>query len=221
MTLGEVIKKYRTDHDMSMDDFASKSGISKAYISILEKNRHPKTGKEIAPSIDSIRKAADGMGIDFNSLFNMLDGDVSLSPVDDLIASYPNIHPVANRRLPMLGSVACGEPVFMSEEYEFQVDTTDEIKADFVLKCKGDSMIGARIYDGDIVFVRKQETVENGEIAVVAVEDEATLKRFYKYNDLIVLRAENPAYKDMVFTPADHKQIRILGKAVWFQGRLV
>lgn len=221
MTLGEVIKKYRTDHDMSMDDFASKSGISKAYISILEKNRHPKTGKEIAPSIDSIRKAADGMGIDFNSLFNTLDGDVSLSPVDDLIASYPNIHLVATRRLPMLGSVPCGEPVFMSEEYEFQVDTTDEIKADFALKCKGDSMIGARIYDGDIVFVRKQETVENGEIAVVAIEDEATLKRFYKYNDLIVLRAENPAYKDMVFSPSDHKQIRILGKAVWFQGGLV
>ena len=109
----------------------------------------------------------------------------------------------------------------MSEEYEFQVDTTDEIKSDFALKCKGDSMIGARIYDGDIVFVRKQETVENGEIAVVAIEDEATLKRFYKYNDLIVLRAENPAYKDMVFSPSDHKQIRILGKAVWFQGRLV
>ena len=161
------------------------------------------------------------MGIDFNSLFNMLDGDVSLSPVDDLIASYPNIHPVTTRKLPMLGSVPCGEPVFMSEEYEFQVDTTDEIKADFALKCKGDSMIGARIYDGDIVFVRKQETVENGEIAVVAIEDEATLKRFYKYNDLIVLRAENPVYKDMVFSPSDHKQIRILGKAVWFQGGLV
>lgn len=214
MTLGEVIKKYRTDHDMSMDDFASKSGISKAYISILEKNRHPKTGKEIAPSIDSIRKAADGMGIDFNSLFNMLDGDVSLSPVDDLIASYPNIHPVATRRLPMLGSVACGEPVFMSEDYEFQVDATEDIKADFCLRAKGDSMKNINVNDGDLIFVRKQDTVENGEIAVVAIDDEATLKRFYRYADMIVLRAENPAYKDMVYTAADHKKIRILGKAV-------
>ena len=79
-------------------------------------------------------------------------------------------------------------------------------------------MIGARINDGDLVFVRQQPEVENGEIAVVAIDDEATLKRFYKYSDdLIVLRAENPEYKDMVYTPEDHKDIRVLGKAVAFQ----
>ena len=217
MTLGELIKKYRIEHEISMDDFAQKSGISKAYVSLLEKNKHPKTGKPIAPSIDSIKKAAIGMGMDFNILFSMIDGNVDLSPDAELFASYSNIHPVGTQRFPVLGSVACGEPVYMAEERELYVDATVAVHADFVLIAKGDSMINARIHDGDIVFVHKQETVENGEIAVVAIDDEATLKRFYRYADTIVLRAENPAYKEMEFGPEDHKDVRILGKAVAFQ----
>lgn len=83
MTLGEIIKEYRKEHDMSMDAFASRSGISKAYISLLERNRHPKTGKPIAPSIEIIKSAADGMRMDFNELFAMIDGDVTLVPDAD------------------------------------------------------------------------------------------------------------------------------------------
>lgn len=220
MTLGEIIKSYRIEHNMSMDDFSQKSGISKAYISLLEKNEHPKTKRPIAPSVDSIRKAAAGMGMDFNALFAMIDGNVDLSPLSELTASFPNIHPVSLQRLPVLGSVACGEPSFMDEEHEFYVDAGSTLHADFVLIAKGDSMINARIHDGDIVFVRKQDIVENGEIAVVAIDDEATLKRFYRYADTIVLRAENISYKDMVYTPKDHKDVRILGKAVAFQSNL-
>jgi repressor LexA len=131
---------------------------------------------------------------------------------------YNNIHPIGIIRLPILGEVACGEPIFMAEEKELYVDTTTALRADFALIAKGDSMIGARIFDGDIVFVRKQNAVENGEIAVVAINDEATLKRFYKYgNDLIVLRAENPEYKDMEFRPEGGDTIRVLGKAIAFQ----
>lgn len=79
MTLGDIIKDYRKSHSISMDSFAEKSGISKAYISLLEKNKHPKTGKPIAPSIQCIRQAAEGMGMDFNVLFGMIDGNVSLT----------------------------------------------------------------------------------------------------------------------------------------------
>lgn len=136
---------------------------------------------------------------------------------DKSIPSYPNIHPVTTRRFPVLGSVSCGEPKFMDEEIDVSVDASEDIKADFVLRAKGDSMIGARINDGDLVFVRKQDTVENGEIAVVAIDDEATLKRFYKYGELIVLRAENPAYKDQEYTADQAREIRVLGKAVSFQ----
>lgn len=79
MTLGEFIKNYRDEHSISMDKFSDMSGISKSYISLLEKNKHPKTGKPIAPSIKCIHQVADCCSIDFNSLFSLLDGDVSLS----------------------------------------------------------------------------------------------------------------------------------------------
>lgn len=221
MTLGDVIKKYREEHSMSMEAFATKSGLSKAYISILEKNQHPTTGKPIVPSVKSMQSAANGMNMDVNDLFNIVDGYVTLSQSTD-IPDYPNVHQIGKKRLPVLGSVACGEPIYMAEEKEVYVDSTTEINADFVLIAKGDSMTGARINDGDIVFVHQQPEVENGEIAVVAIDDEATLKRFYKYSDdLIVLRAENPEYKDMVYTPEDHKEIRILGKAVAFQSDVI
>lgn len=78
MTLGDIIKDYRKSHSMSMDLFAEKSGISKAYISLLEKNRHPKTGKPIAPSIQCIKQAANGMNMDFITLFGMIDGNMPL-----------------------------------------------------------------------------------------------------------------------------------------------
>lgn len=216
MTLGDIIKKYREEHDMSMDAFATKSGLSKAYISILEKNQHPKTGKPVIPSVTSMQSAANGMNMDVNDLFSLVDGYVTLSQAPD-IPDYPNIHPIGIQRYPVLGSVACGKPVYMAEERELYVDSTVAVHADFVLIAKGDSMTGARINDGDIVFIRQQPEVENGEIAVVAIDDEATLKRFYKYSDLIVLRAENPEYKDIELRPEDHKEIHVLGKAVAFQ----
>jgi repressor LexA len=78
-------------------------------------------------------------------------------------------------------------------------------------------MTGARIYDGDLVFIRFQPTVENGEIAAVAIDDEATLKRVYRYGDMIMLKPENPAYKEKVFSGEEMNKVRILGKAVAFQ----
>lgn len=99
MTLGDVIKAYRAEHNLSMDAFSEKSGISKAYISLLEKNKHPKTGKSIAPSIQCIKQAAIGMNIDFNNLFSMLDGDVSLGndSSDNPTSSYFKKNALASR----------------------------------------------------------------------------------------------------------------------------
>jgi transcriptional regulator with XRE-family HTH domain len=93
MTLGDVIKNYRTNYNMSMDMFAKKSGISKAYISLLEKNKHPKTGKSIAPSIQCIKQAAEGMDMDFHVLFEMIDGNVSLTAENE----EPTLTPKDNR----------------------------------------------------------------------------------------------------------------------------
>ncbi|MFA6308606.1 MAG: transcriptional repressor LexA [Clostridia bacterium] len=121
----------------------------------------------------------------------------------------------ASRLIPIVGSVAAGLPLLAQENIEGYEAVTDDVKADYCLRVKGDSMINARINDGDIVFVRKQPEVNNGEIAVVLIGDEeATLKRFYKYGNTIMLRPENPKYDEIVLNKTDFKEVRILGKCI-------
>lgn len=84
------------------------------------------------------------------------------------------------KKVPLIGTIACGTPILAVENIECDVDMPENIRADFALRCKGDSMIDAHIYDGDIVYIRKQPIVDNGEIAAVIIDDEATLKRFYR-----------------------------------------
>ena len=139
---------------------------------------------------------------------------------DDIINAYDNILPITTKRIPLLGEIACGEPIYANEEHEYFVDASTDIQADFALRAKGDSMINARINDGDIVFIRKQEDVDDGEIAAVIIDDEVTLKRVYKQIDGVMLVAENPKYKPFVYTSHDSVTINILGKAVAFQSDL-
>lgn len=125
-----------------------------------------------------------------------------------------NIRPAGKRRYRYLGKVACGEPIFADEQKETYVDLDSDVRADFVLEAKGDSMINARIYDGDIVFIREQPDVQDGELAVVIIDDEATLKRVYKYDDHISLFSENPKYKPIIVKANEGKTVRIIGKAI-------
>lgn len=125
-----------------------------------------------------------------------------------------NIRPAVKRRYRYLGKVACGEPIFADEQKETYVDLESDVRADFVLEAKGDSMINARIYDGDIVFIREQPDVQDGEIAVIIIDDETTLKRVYKYDDHISLCAENPKYKPIIVKANEGKTVRIIGKAI-------
>jgi repressor LexA len=142
----------------------------------------------------------------------------SISPE---IPSYSNISPVSKQVFPLFDGIAAGQPRLMPDGIETYVEFTTSIRADFVLKVHGDSMIGARIHDGDLVFIRQQPEVENGEIAAVAIGDEATLKRVYRYGDTLSLRAENPAYKEMVFTGEELNNIHILGKAIAFHSDIL
>ena len=136
---------------------------------------------------------------------------------DDATPKASNILPMPEmRKIPLLGTIACGAPVLAEEHIEGQVDIPVNIHADFALTCKGDSMINARIFDGDIVYIRQQDTVENGEIAAVLVETEATLKRVRLFDDHISLEPENPMYKPIVFWNEEMNEVRILGKAVAF-----
>lgn len=130
-----------------------------------------------------------------------------------------NITSIAVQRFPLLGEIACGNPKLASESVECYVEASTNIKADFCLRTKGDSMINARIHDGDIVFVHSQDSVENGDIAVVLIDDEATLKRYFYYAEQckLVLQAENPNYEPFVYVGNELQNVRILGKAVAFQ----
>lgn len=127
---------------------------------------------------------------------------------------------MTTKRVPILGRIAAGEPVVAEEEYCEYIEVPGEWPIDFCLRVKGDSMIDARIRDGDLVFVRRQSTVENGQIAVVLIDDEATLKRFYRTPEGVILKPENSKYEPMFFTRRDFKQVQVLGRAVLFQSWL-
>lgn len=220
MTLGEIIKKYRDEHDMSMGAFAEKSGISKAYISLLEKNKHPKTGQPIAPSLSVIKQAAEGMNIDFDILFSKLDPDYNISVKNENVASKEAApSSAAPLRIPVLGRVAAGVPIDMVED----IVDWEELPADmarhgeyFGLVIHGDSM-EPKMSEGDVIIVRQQADIESGQIGIITVNgDDATCKRIMKYADGIMLLSTNPKYPPMQYTSKEMKDlpIRILGKVV-------
>ena len=140
--------------------------------------------------------------------------------LDDIHTSeyIKNLIPIETKKIPLLGTIAAGEPIYADEDFESYVEVGAGVRCDFALRVKGDSMINARIHDGDIVFIRKQDTVNQGEIAVVLIGDEATLKRFRRYGNHIVLQSENPEIHDIEFELGEDVNMKILGKAVAFQG---
>ena len=127
------------------------------------------------------------------------------------------------RKIPLLGIIACGEPILADSELDTFTVVGRAVECDFALRCKGDSMINARIYDGDVVFIKRQEFVDDGTIAAVLIDDDATLKRVYKLSDgRIELRAENPRYSPIVVGGENEtRTFRVLGKAVAFQSTVI
>lgn len=168
------------------------------------------------PRIDKIEKLANYFGI---KKADLIEDDYS---AESLYDRFDNIMPIKTQRVPLLGKIACGEPIYADEDRESYIEVGTDIKADFCLRARGDSMIGARIQDGDIVFIRNQPMVDNGEIAAVIIEDEATLKRvfFYREESKLILNPENSKYPPLVYIGEQLKNIRILGKAIAFQSDL-
>lgn len=223
MTLGDLIKEYRTNEKLSMDEFAKKSGLSKAYVGLLEKNKHPRTGKPISPSIEIIKKVSDAIEKDFDEVFNKIDGNVKLSgkipsnnppPLPEGAIPYVP-EPMVN--VPLVGSVNCGTPLFAEDNIEGYIPTPESDlqtgETYFWLRAKGDSMINAGIHHGDLLLIRQQADVDNGDIAVVAVNgDEATLKRVKKQENALILQPENPACEPKIFVGKDMENIHIRGR---------
>lgn len=123
----------------------------------------------------------------------------------------------ATKKVPRLGVISCGDPINSEENFEGYDDVPEHIACDFTLKCEGDSMIGARINDGDLVYIRQQSTVENGQIAAVLIDGtEKLLKRVYINDDSVILQAENPVYPPRVYSKEDMNRVSIIGRAVGF-----
>lgn len=141
---------------------------------------------------------------------------------EDTLSKYSNLHPIQLKKIPLLGEIACGEPIWANEDKEHYVMADMDIDADFCLTAKGDSMVNARINNGDIVFIKQMPLVQNGEIAAVIIDNEATLKRVYYYPDKnkLVLNPENPAYEPLIYINEELDSVRILGKAVYFMSAL-
>lgn len=204
MEIKDVLSSRRKELGMTMKELAVKVGVSEGTISRWE------SGKISDMRRDKIMTLATALDISPAVIMGWMDYD----PVP-----HPDLTPISKKKLPLYDGIACGEPRLVPDGIELYVDVTTDIHADFVLKCHGDSMTGARIHDGDLVFIRKQPTVENGEIAAVLIDDSATLKRVFWYadNSILVLRADNPDFPDMEFSGSKLETVRILGKAVAFQ----
>lgn len=212
MTIGDRIKHLRKEAGLTQKELALKCGytslttINKIELGI---NSVPLSVVEKIAKVFNVSPAYI-MGWESNPINNKEDVD---------IFKLDNILPISTQKIPFLGSVACGEPIYADEDKESYVALGTNVKADFCLRAQGDSMIEARIYDGDLIFVRKQESVDNGEIAVVLIGDEATLKRVYYYPDKqkLLLQPANAKYEPFIYVGEELDQIRILGKAVAFQ----
>lgn len=214
MTLGQIIRAYREENSMSMDNFAKASGLSKGYISQLENNVNPKTGEPPRPSVETIRKAAKGMFMTFDEVMTNLDDDIKI--VDD----KPEVKIVKKAiRVPVLGNVAARIPIEAIENVIDYEEISEELAHTgdfFALKIKGDSM-EPRICNGDVVIVRKQNYAESGDLVIVLVNgDSATCKKLAKYPSGIRLIPFNQAYEPLFYSneEIENKPVRIIGRVV-------
>jgi repressor LexA len=202
------LKELRKSKGMTLDELAEMIGTSKQTIHRYENGTITNVPPEKVESLASVLGTTPGELMGWDS-----------EPTE----IYSNVTPMTVKRLPVLGDIACGMPIYAEEKHESFVSVSDKFDADFCLTARGDSMIGARIHDGDIVFIRSQSAVENGEIAAVILGDEATLKRVYYYPNekKLVLSPENPRYAPLVYVGRELEEVKIIGKAVAFQSIIV
>lgn len=201
MLIGERIKQRRKELGLSVDQVADKIGKNRATVYRYESKDIEKLPLEV------LEPLAKALGTTPAYLMGW----------EDPSATAKNIIPLPEmKKIPLIGTIACGAPILAEEHIEDYVNLPSHIHADFALVCKGDSMINARIFDSDLVYIRRQDIVENGEIAAVLIDSEATLKRVKIYSDHISLEPENPMYRPIVLWNEDMNSVQIIGKAVAF-----
>ena len=196
----EDLNQIRKLQKMSVEELAQKANLPKGTVEKVL------FGVVKNPRIDTMRAIEKALGI---------------SEEDETI-NIPGIRTIKLKKIPMLGEIACGKPIYAKEEFETFIDASEDIKADFCLTARGDSMIDARIKDGDVVFIKEQPIVENGQIAAVLIGNDVTLKYWFYHPEesKLTLQAANPKYESLVFLGEELNQIRCLGLAVYFMSNL-
>ncbi|CDZ74837.1 LexA protein [Peptoniphilus sp. ING2-D1G] len=205
MDIGRRIRKKRIENDFTLEEVGNYVGVSRATIQRYENG--------VISNIPSDKIELLAKFLNTTPAYLMGWEDENSEPILENIPGI--ITPIKMKKIPILGTIACGNPIFAEQNYDgyFMLDKNIP-EADFVLKAKGDSMIEANIFESDFVFFRKQNDVDNGTIAAVLIDDEATLKRVIKSKDFLILQPCNANYEPIIFTKEEHKNIIILGEMV-------
>ena len=208
MEFGDILKQLRKQRGLSQDELAALLGTTKQVISRYET-------KQRVPRLSVVSQFAAKLGVPLSALSGEPDEPHEITTESGV------------RRVPVLGGVACGEPIYNPSDGTDFVTIDEDVLCDFALIAQGDSMTGDRIYSGDVVFIRKQDYVRDGEIAAVALDGDVTLKRIRRLCDssgrvaFTQLLPSNPAYFPIDIGGEDEtRTVRILGKAVAVRFRL-
>ncbi|HZJ86279.1 MAG TPA: XRE family transcriptional regulator [Erysipelotrichaceae bacterium] len=192
MQLSDILKEYKDKTGFSDDYIAQHLNVSRSTV-----NRWVSGDtKKVQPKI--IAKLSELMNLDIEEILTS-----SLFMIQK----------------PILGYAKAGYDLFAEENYlGYEMVTSEEDRdGDYFLKVEGDSMIGAKIHDGDLVYVKKTNTVNNNEIAVVLVGEEVTIKKVIQKDEILILEAANAAYENKYFTKAEVSElpVSIIGRVVY------
>lgn len=202
-TFAQRLRQALDESGVTQTELARRSKISKSSISRYLKGDWE--GKQ-----DAVYALSKALNV---SEAWLMGYDISPTPQPQPIPK--GLQPMPKMKLlPKLGSIACGTPTYAEGTREGLTETPDYIDADYTLTCKGESMIGAGIKDGDTVYIRQQSIVENGQIAAVCIDEDTTLKKVYLYPDMLVLRPCNDAFPEIVLHKEEMNNAQILGLAV-------
>lgn len=199
MGIAENIRRLRIDANLSQAELGKVAGVTDKAVSTWE------SGMKV-PRMGAVERMAAYFGVPKSAI---LDDTPSTIP--------PGFMPLPRMvKKPLVGSIACGEPITAEQNIEDYLDVPEEMHCDFCLRCKGDSMIDAGIHDGDVVYIRIQPEVENGQIAAVRIDGEATLKRVFwdEGHQTLTLLAENRNFPPLVYTGPSLNAVHIEGRAV-------
>ena len=203
-TLYDRIKSRRTELGLTVEELAHKMGYKdKSSISKIENGKADIPQSKIAAFADALQTTPA----------YLMGWEEQPEPKKPTIP--PGFEPMPKmKKIPLIGAIACGDPITAEQNIEKMVDVPENIRCDFSLTCHGDSMVDAGIHDKDVVYIRIQPEVENGEIAAVRIDGEATLKRVYYNPGTLTLMPANPAYAPMIYTGPQLEEVHIEGKAV-------